>query len=352
MRTYKLPLLMTLLTLLTGAVSAGPADNPELERWLKKSITLCPDPIYDFVTVDVPGPRNFEAYRITTESQTTQCRDIAYALYAPESGQILSGQVIPLPPGEGPITERLEALLEQRMEIDLSVRTGEAVGEDGVRSIVIEKSSPAGIVPIQGWVTGDERFFVLGKRGNIMVDPGRTLVDALGAGSGASRGPSNAQIRIVELSDLQCPACMKAHELVEPIIREHEGKVHYTRLDLPITDNHDWTMKAAMAAEAIRELDESVYWQFIDYIFANQPNISLSNIDQFVNDFVDGNGIDKAQFAKLASSPALRERLNEQTGAAFSNGIFGTPTFIVNGRMIFYGRGADNVEAYLRGLLE
>lgn len=332
-------------------VFAGPADNPELERWLRKSVMTCPDATYEFVTVDVQGPEEFEAYRFKTEG-SGECRDMAYALYSPESGQVLAGQVIPVPPGEGSPSERIGELLRSRMKIEVSVRPyGDSI-EDGVQPLMIEKSSPEGIVPIRGWLDSSGTFFVLGRRGNLSRDPGMTLLEAIGVENGVSKGPENAQVRIVELSDLQCPACQKAHTLVEPILEKHASKVHYTRLDMPVTDYHDWAMKAALGAVAIQKMDESRYWAYVDYIFENQANLSAENIDQFLADFVEGSGLDGEQFARHLDSAEAKKQLNAQVGAAFSNGIFGTPTFIVNGRTIFYGRGADNIASYLTNLLE
>jgi 2-hydroxychromene-2-carboxylate isomerase len=55
---------------------------------------------------------------------------------------------------------------------------------------------------------------------------------------------------------------------------------------------------------------------------------------------LDGTGLDR-----MADEPAVKERLVAQTAAAAAEGIFGVPSFVLQGELFW---GADRVEALLR----
>ena len=333
-----------------GSALAGPANKPELQAYLEKTLTVCPGAQTVLETVDVEGPRNFDAYRISMTSSIENCRERAFALHSPATGQVISGQIIPLEPSPKPTAEKVEELLETRMKLDAQSRILDEKLPDGVKRVKITKASPAGDVTFYGYLDASEQFFILGRRGNVSENPKTTLFEALDIANAATRGPKNAQIEILEISDFQCPACARAHQILEPYVEKQGDRIHYLRLDLPITDFHDWSMNAALGARAIEKIAPKHYWSYVDYIFANQPNITADSIDQVVRDFVDGVGIDWKTFQRHYESPSERDRLNRQTGRAFENNIFATPTILVNGRTLYYGENGSGLQAYLRQL--
>lgn len=334
---------------LAVAVSAlgGPANNPKLHAYLEKNLTACPGAKSVLETVDVDGPANFDAYRITMSSQDENCRERTYALYSPTSGQVISGQIIPLEASARPTAAKIQELVEERMKLDATTRVLEEKLPDGVKRVKISKSSPTGEVVLYGYIDASEQFFILGRRGNLSENPATTLYESLDVESAAARGPKNAQVEILELSDFQCPACRRAHQILEPYVEKYGDRIRYLRLDLPITDHHDWAMDAALGARAIQKVSPEHYWSYVDYIFENQPNITAQSIDGIVRDFVEGSGIDWETFVRYYESPSERNRLNRQTGRAFENNIFATPTVLVNGRTLFYGQDGSGLKAYL-----
>ncbi len=326
---------------------AGPANNPKLHSYLEKNLTVCPGAQSVLETVDVRGPANFDAYRITMSSDDENCRERTYALYSPASGQVISGQIIPLEASARPTAAKVQDLVEKRMQLDATTRVLEEKLPDGVKKVKISKSSPTGDVTIYGYLDASEQFFILGRRGNLSENPSTTLYDSLDVESAASRGPKNAQVEILELSDFQCPACRRAHQILEPYVKQYGDRIRYLRLDLPITDHHDWSMKAALGARALQKISPEHYWGYVNYIFENQPNITAESIDGVVRDFVEGSGLDWQTFVRYYESPSEQSRLNRQTGKAFENNIFATPTILVNGRTLFYGQDGSGLEAYL-----
>lgn len=341
--------LVAMAAALAGSLFAGPAENPQLEAYLAKTMTACPGAQITLETVDVKGPKNFDAYRISMTSVVESCRERTYALHSPATGQILSGQIIPLEKSMKSATTKVQEFLEKQMNPGVEVRILDEKLDDGLRRVKIAKPSPSGPVTMYGYVDESENFFMMGRRGNVSEDPKDSLFEQLKVeDAAATRGARTAKIEILELSDFQCPACRSAHQILEPYVEKYGDRIHYMRLDMPITDFHDWAMNAALGARAIQKLAPKHYWPYVDYIFKNQPNITAESIDLVVRDFVEGIGLDWKTFRPHYESPNERDRLNRQTGTAFENSIFATPTIFINGRTIFYGEEASGLRSHLK----
>ena len=69
--------------------------------------------------------------------------------------------------------------------------------------------------------------------------------------------------------------------------------------------------------------------------FGKKPPFDYVVIDDFFT----------KDFAKKLSDPTIKDELKDRTDAAFKKGIFGAPTFIVNGKMFW---GQDRLEFVFR----
>jgi 2-hydroxychromene-2-carboxylate isomerase len=58
-------------------------------------------------------------------------------------------------------------------------------------------------------------------------------------------------------------------------------------------------------------------------------------------------GLDGAQLLERASDPAIKQRLRERTEDAIARGVFGVPSFVIEGEIFW---GSDRIDALLRRL--
>lgn len=341
-----------ILAAISGIAIAAPTDHSQLEQYLSGIVTLCPNPQYSLEKIDGPGPANFETFLISV-SGSGSCRERAVAVYSSRSGQVLTGQFFPVGLNEQaplPVRERIQQQLQRGIRQRLNVRILGDQLPDGLRRVEITKESPTGPVVLHGYLDRSQEYLIIGRRGTMGEAPGKTLFRALGAENAATRGSEKAAVEILEVSDFQCPACRRAHEIIEPYVRKHGNRIRYMRLDLPITDFHDWTMQAALGGRAIEKMAPEHYWSYVDYIFQKQPEITKSSIDRYVRDFVEGKGLDWNRFRPHYQSASEREALNRQAGRAFENNIVSTPTIVINGRIVHYGENGSGLEAHLKRL--
>jgi protein-disulfide isomerase len=303
-----------------------------------KYLEKCPDPKLELKPVQNGGPAGFQMFDATLTSSDKNCGRHVYILVSPVTQQVLVGTVFPL--AAGPSTEaRISALASDLLQTQIRTQIVSSFPlPDGIRAVSMFKDTQFGPFAYHGFIDSTASFLIVGSRGNLKVDPGRSLVDALNSsGAGVHRGNKDSKVQIIELSDFQCPTCGRAHKKVEPIIAKNLKKVNYTRLDLPLFEHHEWSLYAALGARAVNKVAPAKYWDYVNFVFENQEAIGKTEFDTVLKDFCNDHDIDFAKVEKIYKSPQERAQLMEQVSNAFDNGINSTPTYIINGQVMGYG---------------
>jgi protein-disulfide isomerase len=178
--------------------------------------------------------------------------------------------------------------------------------------------------------------FVVGPSGNILLEIGDSPV----------LGSANAPVTIYEFSDFSCPACSLAvgynQEAIEsiksrnpeweaplPKIQEtyvKEGKVKIVFKYFP---GHGTAKPAHLVALALNE--QGLFWQFAEKAFENQAD--TGNIEK-MKALASELGADMNKVNTFLASGKGEDLLKKDIAMGKSEGIQGTPSFIVNGKLI------------------
>jgi len=142
----------------------------------------------------------------------------------------------------------------------------------------------------------------------------------------ALKPPVGAKVAIVLFEDLQCPDCARAHPLVKQVSEMQKVPVVHHDFPLPM---HPWARQAAIYGRFFESKGPKVGAAFRDYIFQNQPSITVDNLKDKVNEFAKQNSIPmpflldpgKKFEAKVEADVALGKKI----------GIQHTPTIFVVG---------------------
>jgi protein-disulfide isomerase len=158
--------------------------------------------------------------------------------------------------------------------------------------------------------------------------------------SAAAEGPSNAPITIVEFSDYQCPFCQRAESSVKEVLKKYGDKVRLIYMDFPLP-MHSNALKAAQAARCAG--DQGKYWQFHDALFADQ-----SKLDQAGLKATAGNlKLDTKKFDECTAGDLHMEEIRKSQMEGSDVGVDGTPTFLINGRLMSGALPASEMEAVI-----
>ena len=158
--------------------------------------------------------------------------------------------------------------------------------------------------------------------------------DALVA-AGVLLGDSAAKVRVLVLSDLECPYCGRAEPAVRELLRDF-GDVRYVWRHLPLTDVHPRAQLAAEAAEAAGE--QGLFWAMHDQLLAHQDQLEPDDLLRHAGEV----GLDVERFEADLRQGKGAARIAEDVEGADLSGVAGTPTFFVNGRR---HHGAYDVES-------
>jgi protein-disulfide isomerase len=150
-----------------------------------------------------------------------------------------------------------------------------------------------------------------------------------GGDSESSRTPAgnaNASVRVVEFSDLQCPACKSAHEgVVKPILAKYRNEIMYEFRHFPIRSLHRYALDAAEASECAA--DQGKFWEYIDLVYTEQKSLDREMLSKWASKL----SLDESEFNKCLSSHRKRGIALGDYEEGKKKDVNGTPTFFVNG---------------------
>jgi len=329
---------------------AAQDKGPAIVKYVQRILPSCPGAKTTLEPLSQEGPSGFKLFVATQTSSDTNCGARKYVMYSPATEQIMIGQVFPLPAGPS-LQTRLEEEGGTLLKQPIHVAIDRTPLPDGLKRIAILKDSTVGPFPYHAWVDASERFMVIGFRGSLKTDAGRTMLEQLGVSHGARRGTQVAKTEIVELSDLECPTCARVHQTLEPLLAKNLSHVSWVRLDLPLFEHHPWSLRAAMAARAVQRAAPARYWDFIDFVFQNQETIGKTDFEKVFRDYCADHEIDWKSVEKLYNSESERKALLDQVSRAFDNGILSTPTLFINGQQIGFAEGGEYTLNMLRAAI-
>lgn len=155
------------------------------------------------------------------------------------------------------------------------------------------------------------------------------------------RGNAASKVTIINFDDFQCPFCSRMHATLFPsLIQAYGERIKVIYKDYPLVEIHPWAMHAAIDGNCLAAQNNEAYWDFADYVHANQRVVAGSNpAEAFAN-------LDKAaqaQGAKHNVNPQQLEacmKKQDETGVRASMaegdklGVDSTPTLFINGERL------------------
>jgi protein-disulfide isomerase len=125
------------------------------------------------------------------------------------------------------------------------------------------------------------------------------------------------------------------------VLKEYGGRVRLIFKDLPLP-SHDLARPAHEAARCAGALGR--YWAYHDKLFANQPKFERADLLRYAGEV----GLPREKFAACVDARRFAPEVEADVEQARAIGVRGTPTFVVNGRVV---AGALPVEDF-RALID
>ena len=344
--------LLSALLFASFPLFAAQPNVAALKAYATRALAQCAGQTITLEPINEPGPSGFFPFGLTQKSSDPDCGRSTILLYSPATSQVIIGAVFALPEDNRSVEARAAELATNMLKQNLNATIAPLPLPDALRAVALTKDTSFGPFSYHGFIDGSRRFLIVGSRGNLYIDPGTTLEESLGMENAVRRGNRKARVKIIEMSDFECPTCARAHKTIEPLIAKNLAKIDYARLDLPLFEHHEWALQAALGARAIQKVAPAKYWTYVNFVFENQETIGKSgSFDKTLQNFCEDHDIPWSRVEKIYRSQAERESLLNQVSRAFDNGVNSTPTYIVNGQILGFGpSGATTIAAIKQAL--
>ena len=142
-------------------------------------------------------------------------------------------------------------------------------------------------------------------------------------------GSADAQVMIIEFTDLQCPYCARFARDTWPLLRERyvdTGRIRFATRDLPLPF-HEFAVPAAVAARCAGQ--QGKFWEYREALFRDQSLLGQARYAALASTF----GLDTARFETCRADRAVLDAVRADAALAASSGIASTPSFVI-GRVV------------------
>jgi hypothetical protein len=351
---------LTLATLalgLTASLFAADVPPPTLgaqaEKMIRENIPVCAqDQKVSRSAMQHKLPPNMIGTVIRTESDRSTCQAQWVAVIT-NDGDFFMGIPWFLDAADGTtLEERLKTFTWKGMQQNMTPIIDRTPTRNHLLKVTLEETTEAGKMPLEGEIDPAGTVFFVGHFIPLKSDVRAERMKAFEpfVSKAPTTGAANPVVTVIEFSDFECPSCMRASGYMKPIMDKYGSKVRYVRYDLPLVTMHPWAFAAAMAGRAVYDQKPDLFWTFKHDVYDMQEKLTAFTIDDFTRNWAKDHDLDMKKFDLDMADPQLRSLLLKGAGAAFTNDIRATPTYLVNGVTVDAGDGKA-LEAYVAKLV-
>ena len=185
------------------------------------------------------------------------------------------------------------------------------------------------------YIAKDRRTIIRGSLLDVTKNPFELVRSKLRVDEQPSFGGPAAPVVIVIFSDFECQFCkMESSVIRNDLVKAYPKQVQVVFRDFPIARMHPWAMQAAVTGRCIFHQKPAVFWDYHDWVFDHQADLSSDNLSAKITEAMQDKGLNQMQLDACIKDKATTEEINHSIGEAAELGVTGTPVLFVNGRMM------------------
>ncbi|MCZ6806579.1 MAG: thioredoxin domain-containing protein [Deltaproteobacteria bacterium] len=158
-------------------------------------------------------------------------------------------------------------------------------------------------------------------------------------GDEPQKGPADALVTIVEISDFECPFCGRVEPTLKAVQDKYGKDVRVVWMNNPLPFHKNAKAAANAALEAQAQKGDKGFWAMHEKLFANQRELTKENLEKFAREL----GLNMKKFKAAIEGDKYASTIQKQQTLSQSLGARGTPAFFINGRNL---RGAQPLPAF------
>jgi len=199
--------------------------------------------------------------------------------------------------------------------------------------VPVQVETPTGVYAIRYFVSKDGQRIVKGSMFDVSKNPFQSELDKIKTDLQPSFGEPGAPVVMVVFTDFECPNCRdEAKVLRENLQKTYPKDVRVYFKDFPLERMHPWATKAAIAGRCVFRQSPAAFWEYHDWIFEHQPEITFENVKDKVVEWAGTKNLDTLQLGRCIDSKATEKDIERSIAEGRSLQVSGTPTMFINGR--------------------
>jgi protein-disulfide isomerase len=140
------------------------------------------------------------------------------------------------------------------------------------------------------------------------------------------RGPVNAPVTVVEYGDYECPACGRAHPIVNRLLMHFHAELDLVFRHFPLTEVHQYAQAAAESAEYAAA--HGRFWEMHDLLYENQDQLSTPLLFALARSL----GLSEQGLGDALEQGTFAQKVSDDFLGGVRSGVNGTPTFFIGNR--------------------
>ena len=203
------------------------------------------------------------------------------------------------------------------------------------------------------YVSKDGEKIIRGYVYDVTQNPFKPELEKLKTDLSPSFGAPGAPVVMVVFSDFQCPNCKEEAKALRqnlPATFPTQARLYFK--DFPIEQIHPWAKPAAIAGRCIFNQNPAGFWQYHDWIYDHQSEITPENLKTKVLEFAATlKDTDALQLGRCIDTKATEADVNKSLAEGRALRVDATPTIFVNGRRLVGNYPWPNLEQIINGEL-
>ncbi|PIN84709.1 MAG: hypothetical protein COV47_05975 [Candidatus Diapherotrites archaeon CG11_big_fil_rev_8_21_14_0_20_37_9] len=148
-------------------------------------------------------------------------------------------------------------------------------------------------------------------------------------------GSEGAPIRIIEVGCFTCPFTKSREPIVAEMLEKYGDKVEFSFKYFPLPA-HKYSFEAAEAAECAR--DQGKFWEYKEVLFERQLECTqqetTEDLTVLYKEFAKNLSLNETEFNQCVDTRKHQPYIEAQKQENIGAGIYGTPTFFINGKVL------------------
>lgn len=173
--------------------------------------------------------------------------------------------------------------------------------------------------------------FFLSRNSNVPQKAVEEKLSNINYSLGQKIGSDSAKVKLVEFSDLQCPACLAVEPTVKDVLSTYKDvQLIYRHFPLP---QHKFSKLAANAAEFAGT--QGKFWPMHDKLFDTQAEWSiLPDATDYIVNLGKQIGLDETKLKEVMKKEEFAQKIQEDINEGNALGVDSTPTFFINSKRV------------------